>query len=1170
LIIPLTPNSNSVLGTVRYNSLPVPAAEVIVKNSAGEEFETFSDQFGDYVISGLNGYYQVQAISSDLVSLAVPVNIEGPGIRADLELGLSAHITGRILYLGSGKPGVLVSAANTLTGNVYHDISDDLGDYDVNGLPAGIYQISMFLDGFTVNEEFPVVTAATGEAVHIPDMSLSFQQNSIAGTVQQNNRDEIENALVTLWQNGTVIDSTYTNGNGNFLYEGLSDGDYQLQASHPAFIISDLFPVELTGGTSNPPLVDFYLDPFTFVMFGNVRDQVNIALENAQVFAQNGGDTVSASSDENGLYSLQLPSAGSYSVYASKDGYVESTVTELTITEENNVIEQNFILEEIILTTTLEGLVLIHNLDSGESNPPDNALLILYKDGETLDSIDLSYPDSTYLFNDLIVPELYDLEVAASYQDEEFYRFAANIEATSIEPVIRNIIFEYQENSISLSGNIYMNDEDITALSGAQVLLTSADYSQQVSTNQDGYYQFDNLEEQNYILHISAEYDDELFEETYNVIWNGDDLIQNHTFFYHLAGMDFSLMQADDLPVTNALIKIDAPELNIQISTNNSGYASTGLILPTQLYSINIYSESGSWGEFINPAAFSVELHSLITYSNDIVFPLQFDDSQLEPTAAIEAKVIHLHKSADYNEEVYLNYQIGANPATQVLMTMEDENTMTAEIPAQNSSGLFSIWFNSFDEVQQLNFSNLEEPFNLQLTNAGLPDAENSSLTPQNPVLAYNQLLLLELNIVDDAGNNLNSMVEAEGEVDWYLSDDELGTITLVDDTLLQAVFYATGAVNGDLLGNIRCRISLNNVTINLVSAIEIKDMQLASIQINGVAEVAAGNDIAFSITALSDKNIVMNIPVNWMDIPALYGTSQIEGSQLIFSAAPQFIGDLQLNVTAVDPTYGHLVEGEKSITVYQRITGETSESEVDTGLGCELLIPAGILNENRAETAKLYLKQVAGSPYEEVGVSNETISHIFRISSNRVDADFNQLPGLRFSLPDMMEEEKISLGYWSEDSAEWQTSGETVFWEDEQKIELNPLPTLSANYGVLAESEELGIQDLQLRPNPFTPNDAIGFNKGLQIEFKLSSNVTRSPLISVEIYTLNGTHVRTVASKRAMLKGNYKAGEITTLFWDGLTDDNRKARNGRYVVKVIAEDNSKREELVKTVVLVK
>lgn len=1170
LIIPLTPYSNSVLGTVRYNLLPVASAEVIAKNSVGEEFETFTNQFGDYVISGLNGYYQIQAVSNDLVSLAVLVNIEGAGVRADLELGLSAHITGRILYQGSGKPGVLVSAANTLTGNVYQDTSDELGNYDVNGLPAGIYQISMFLAGFTVNEDLPTVTAANGEAVYIPDVTLSFQQNSIAGTVQQNNRDEIENALVTLWQDGAIIDSTYSDGNGNFLYEELVDGLYQLQASHPAYLNSDFIQLELMGGNSTPPLAEFILEPLEFVIFGMIRDQENFSLSSVEVTATSGEESFSSFSDFSGQYSLQLPEPAEYTIYAHKDGYEDSDILNITVSEENNLIQQNFILNEIIQTTTLSGKVIIYNLDSNLRYPPENTLLTLSQDDNIISTIQLSSPDSTYIFEELIVPRSYSLEVTATFEGQEFYRFVPDIQATTNEPLTENITFAYQENSISLSGNIMMNDGVILPVSAVHIQLSAPGFFDETYTNQTGYYQFDNLEEQSYSLHISAEYDNEIFEEDYEVIWTGEDLIQNHTFFYHLAGLDFSLIQAQNLPIINASIKINGPGTNLQLNTNSSGYASTGLILPTQSYGIKIYREQGNFGTFINPTSFNLQLDSLETYSKNILLPLQFNDSQLEPLAAIESKLIRLNKSPEYSENVYLYYSKGTSTPNSILMNEENENTLIAEIPAQNSSGLLSLWFNSYDASQLLNFSNADDPFNLQLTNAGLPSIITSSLTPRNPVLAYNQQLMLQLNIKDDLGNNLNDLVDSNGEVDWYLSNEELGTITLLEETNLQAIFDATGAVNGDLLGNIRCRINLNNVTINLTSAIEIKDMQLALIQINGPSEVAAGSNVTFNVTALSDKNIVMNIPLNWSEIPLLYGSAQTEGNQLVFSASTQFIGDLQLNVSAIDPTYGHVVAGKKLITVYQQITGETNSSVVNTGLGCELLISDDILNGDRVETAKLYLKQQISSPNEVVGISNETISNIFRISSNRVDADFNELPGLRFSLPNKIDEEKISLGYWSEDSVDWQTSGAAVYWEAEQKIELNPLPVLSASYGVLAESDKLGIQDLRLSPNPFTPNDIVGFNKGMQIEFKLSSKVTRSPLISVKIYTLNGKLVRTIAHKKAMLKGSYKAGEITTLYWNGKTDDNRMARNGRYVVKVIAEDNKHREELLKTVVLVK
>jgi len=161
-------------------------------------------------------------------------------------------------------------------------------------------------------------------------------------------------------------------------------------------------------------------------------------------------------------------------------------------------------------------------------------------------------------------------------------------------------------------------------------------------------------------------------------------------------------------------------------------------------------------------------------------------------------------------------------------------------------------------------------------------------------------------------------------------------------------------------------------------------------------------------------------------------------------------------------------------------------------------------------------------------------------------------------------------IAYWDMNLMKWihLASSKTRVYPAQQ-IVVNTLPGWY-QYALLAPAKSLGLYDLSLKPNPFTPNDQIGSNKGLQISFKISSKNTRYPKVTCKVYNLNGTLVRTIANQKAFLKGEYKIGESTSLYWDGKTDDNRLARNGRYVVHLIVEDAKDKKEYVKPIVLVK
>jgi flagellar hook assembly protein FlgD len=71
-------------------------------------------------------------------------------------------------------------------------------------------------------------------------------------------------------------------------------------------------------------------------------------------------------------------------------------------------------------------------------------------------------------------------------------------------------------------------------------------------------------------------------------------------------------------------------------------------------------------------------------------------------------------------------------------------------------------------------------------------------------------------------------------------------------------------------------------------------------------------------------------------------------------------------------------------------------------------------------------------------------------------------------------------------------------------------------------------------------------------------------PFVTVRIYNMAAQLVREVISNEPQGKGR------VSVEWNGLTDSAEAARNGRYVVEVLAEDSSGTETALGTVVLVK
>ena len=162
-----------------------------------------------------------------------------------------------------------------------------------------------------------------------------------------------------------------------------------------------------------------------------------------------------------------------------------------------------------------------------------------------------------------------------------------------------------------------------------------------------------------------------------------------------------------------------------------------------------------------------------------------------------------------------------------------------------------------------------------------------------------------------------------------------------------------------------------------------------------------------------------------------------------------------------------------------------------------------------------------------------------------------------------------INVGEWNSNFLDWQILANS---------DLQTLPYYAVSnsvdgegeYIVLITSQPLGIQNLKILPNPFSPNllnlnDPL--NRGLNgqtISFDLTSLDIRQPFVTVKIYNMNGELVRELANQEPMTKGQ------VALIWDGKANNGAMARNGRYIVHLKVKDSTGEKEKIKSSVLIK
>ena len=162
-----------------------------------------------------------------------------------------------------------------------------------------------------------------------------------------------------------------------------------------------------------------------------------------------------------------------------------------------------------------------------------------------------------------------------------------------------------------------------------------------------------------------------------------------------------------------------------------------------------------------------------------------------------------------------------------------------------------------------------------------------------------------------------------------------------------------------------------------------------------------------------------------------------------------------------------------------------------------------------------------------------------------------------------------INVGMWNDNFLEWEILANSDLQTLPYYAVSNSI-TGTGEYIVLITSQPLGIHDLKILPNPFSPN-LINYNDpenrgltGQVIAFDLTSLDIRQPFVTLKIYNMVGELVRELANQEPMSKGQ------VALIWDGKTNNGLMARNGRYIVHLKVKDSTGEKEKIKSSVLVK
>ncbi|RMD97257.1 MAG: hypothetical protein D6814_09860, partial [Calditrichaeota bacterium] len=286
-----------------------------------------------------------------------------------------------------------------------------------------------------------------------------------------------------------------------------------------------------------------------------------------------------------------------------------------------------------------------------------------------------------------------------------------------------------------------------------------------------------------------------------------------------------------------------------------------------------------------------------------------------------------------------------------------------------------------------------------------------------------------------------------------------------------------------------------------------------------------------------------------WVNIGA--DTAQISSTGLL-SLARGYTGPLVIG--ARDTTTG------VSDTLLARVAVQidsASDFVVFGRSGAEIeLIPGSV-----SQPAELAMETTVLSPVQKVEEAFRVLPPLYRIIPENLQF---QKP-IKLLLPYAGEAQPRGMAIlrWNNLISAWESQPPASNWVP-APARLSRFIDQGGRYAIVAFSQPLAIQYLELQPNPFSPRQSNAFGEpGIAIRFSITSDQAALPLVTAKIYNLQGTLIAILANQKPVPKGPQHLG------WQGLTLDGRRARNGRYILRFSVEDGKSSQEVLKSIVLI-
>jgi len=255
-------------------------------------------------VDGANGVY-VYSSMGGFPSLDAENNAINYWVDVIYTPSTTYSITGTIAGTGGASAAVSLRGASTAT-----TTSDASGNFAFNGLANGSYVVTPNASGFTYSPVSQSATITNGHALGL-GFSSATGVYTITGAISGPGGP---NAIVSL--TGPTTATMTANASGAFSFSGLASGAYTVTVSQTGFVYTPASQgVTVSGANAS---VSFSSVVQTFSLSGTISGPGG----NGATVSVSGTSTATTTANASGAYSFAALPPGSYTVTASKTGFL--------------------------------------------------------------------------------------------------------------------------------------------------------------------------------------------------------------------------------------------------------------------------------------------------------------------------------------------------------------------------------------------------------------------------------------------------------------------------------------------------------------------------------------------------------------------------------------------------------------------------------------------------------------------------------------------------------------------------------------------------------------------------------------------------------------------------------------------------------------------------------